>query len=464
MGRVQPRTPSPKRAVEEMARNDAAARGSAPARAEVAKAAPVASAEVVTPISEEGHVEAPGMVAVPGQGRLSAVTVHGALATSGVTSQAPTPTSPAGDSALGEGTAAPGSTHWSQAPIVSALPPSAAPMTLGSETEVCVACQGSGVLGPRVNLRLFRLIGSGHLKLSAPAVTPVPPTPAVPKTPTGPPPGRSGNGDDMSRNLSENSGSSGRSRTPTCSGVCSVTEDGNMTMFDSGGNLLILELACGVDSVIQNACREFGSSYIGIHAGLELLSTQRQAYKFLKSFAEGSSGSADSQKLIQVHISLPCTGGSPLLDLSKKDRKPAQDAYFRLLDHCKRYVSYIKGMSNVRSAVTLELPKTNRFWSDERLKKFLTDHDMQKFADCAACAMGLETSQGHSIGKVFRIACLDQVLATGLGKRFQCKCTQDHAPLNQVNYLMTERYSYKFARFYCRAIALRWIDQQEETS
>ena len=159
---------------------------------------------------------------------------------------------------------------------------------------------------------------------------------------------------------------SGRSRTPTRSGVCSVTEDGSMTMFDSGGNLFILELACGVDSVIQNASREFGCSYIGIHAGLELLSTQRQAYKFLKSFAEGSSGSADSQKLIQVHISLPCTGGSPLLDLSKKDRKPAQEAYFRLLDHCKRYVSYIKGMSNVCSAVTLELPKSNRFWSDER--------------------------------------------------------------------------------------------------
>ena len=235
-------------------------------------------------------------------------------------------------------------------------------------------------------------------------------------------------------------------------------------MFDSGGNVLFLELACGVDSVIQSASREFGASYLGIHAGLELLSTQRQAYKFMKDFAEGSSGSAGSQKLIQVHISLPCTGGSPLLDLSKKDRKPAQDAYFRLLDHCKRYVSYIKGMSDVHSAVILELPKTNRFWSDERLKKFLTDHDMQKFADCAACAMGLVTSQNQPIGKVFRIAYMDQVPATGLEQNFQCKCAQDHAPLNQVNYSMMERYSYKFARFYCRAIALRWIDQQEEIS
>ena len=185
-------------------------------------------------------------------------------------------------------------------------------------------------------------------------------------------------------------------------------------------------------------------------------------YKFLKSFAEGSSGSADSQKLIQVHISLPVLGVALCWTYPRKTGNLLR-TQIRLLDHCKRYVSYIKGMSNMCSAVTLELPKLNRFWSDERLKKFLTDHEMQKFADCAACAMGLETSQGQPIGKVFRIACSDQ-LATGLGKRFRSKCTQDHAPLNQVNYSMTVRYSYKFARFYCRAIALRWIDQQEETS
>ena len=470
-----PKTPSPKRAVEEMARNDAAARGSAPSRAlwraeeralkdAAAKAkpaakAPAATVDLVTPVTDNaGHGEA-HLVAAQGSGRLSALTVHQQTPMS---SQAPTPTSPAGDSMVaGEGPG-PSVHHWSQAPVIAPLPSTPPPAPVGGETEVCVACQGSGLLNSQVNLRLFRLIGTGQLRLGqtpqAAPTTPAPAAPAAPAaaaTPAGP-----GNGTEVSPSLSENSG---RSRTPAHSGVCHVSEDGSMTMFDSGGNLLILELACGVDSVIQNASREFGCNYIGIHAGLELSSTQRQAYKFFKSFAEGSSGSADSQKLIQVHISLPCTGGSPLLDLSKKDRKPAQDAYFRLLDHCKRYISYIKGMGNVGSAVTLELPKSNRFWSDERLKRFLADHGMQKSADCAACAMGLTTSQGQPIGKVFRIACSDQVLATGLAKRFQCRCTQDHAPLNQVNYSMTERYSYKFARFYCRAIALRWIDQQEET-
>jgi hypothetical protein len=73
------------------------------------------------------------------------------------------------------------------------------------------------------------------------------------------------------------SADSGRSRTPVRSGVCGLSEDGSMTMFDSGGNVLFLELSCGVDSVSQNASREFGANYIGIHAGLELLSTQRRA-------------------------------------------------------------------------------------------------------------------------------------------------------------------------------------------
>ena len=290
--RVQPRTPSPKRAVEEMARNDAAARGSAPVRAEMTKApsatvdivTPNTAVDIVTPVSDSaGHGDA-HLVVAQGSGRLSALTVHQPTPAS---SQAPTPTSPAGDSLVAGEAPGQGSTHWSNAPVISPLPLTPPPAPVGGETEVCVACQGSGLLNSQVNLRLFRLIGTGQLRLAGQTaqVAPATPAPAAPATaapaapatpapaaanPTGP-----GNGTEVSPSLSENSG---RSRTPTRSGVCSVTEDGSMTMFDSGGNLLILELACGVDSVIQNASREFGSSYIGIHAGLELLSTQRQAY------------------------------------------------------------------------------------------------------------------------------------------------------------------------------------------
>ena len=90
-------------------------------------------------------------------------------------------------------------------------------------------------------------------------------------------------------------------------------------MCDSGGTVLFLELACGVDSVIQEASQEFGSSYLGIHAGLELPSNQRKVVKDVSE--RRSSGSSGSRKLVQVHISLPCTGGSPLLDLTKERQK-----------------------------------------------------------------------------------------------------------------------------------------------
>ena len=123
-------------------------------------------------------------------------------------------------------------------------------------------------------------------------------------------------------------------------------------------------------------------------------------------------------------ISLPCTGGSPLLDLAEKDRKPAQEAYFRLLSHSGKYIAYSNKLSLIVVSTSLELPKSNRFWTDSILLEFLSAHAMEKYADCSACAAGLSTSQGQPIGKVFRIACSDEVFATGLEKRFQCKCTR----------------------------------------
>ena len=56
--------------------------------------------------------------------------------------------------------------------------------------------------------------------------------------------------------------------------------------------------------------------------------------------------------------------------------------------------------------------KTNRFWSDdiERISV-----QPCKSLGVFACAVGLVSSQNRPIGA-------DQVLSTGLGKRFQCKC------------------------------------------
>ena len=219
VGRV-PRTPSPKRAVEKMAEG-----AKAPATVDVVT--PNTAVDLVTPVSDSvGHGVA-HLVAAQGSGRLSALTVHQPTPAS---SEAPTPTSPAGDSLVAGEAPGQGSTHWSNAPVISPLPQTPPPAPVGGETEVCVSCQGSGLLNSQVNLRLFRLIGTGQLRLAGQTaqVAPVTPAPAAPATPapaapatpapaaanpTGP-----GNGTEVSPSLSENSG---RSRTPTRSGVCS---------------------------------------------------------------------------------------------------------------------------------------------------------------------------------------------------------------------------------------------------
>ena len=451
------RTPSPRRTVEAM--NSPTVKAAVESQSR--HATRQVPADQVLPLGSEGPktptAPPPQVHSAAGGGRLSAVTNY--------SGGPPTPTSPAGDSGVGVLSEPTGqASSWGQAPLVSPIAPSpATPMPSGS--EVCLCCQGSGFVSNAVNLRLFRLIGAGHLRVNP--LTPMTPPPgqgegALPAQSTG-----DGTGTEASPIPSEDSG---RSRSSFHSGthsVCQLSDDGTMTTVDSGGTVLFLELACGVDSVLQVACQEFGLDYIGVHAGLELTSMQRQVYRVLREFSERSSsvsGSGKQSKLIHIHISLPCTGGSPLLDLKKQDRKPAQEAYFRLLSQCGKYIAYSTKLSLTVVSTSLELPKSNRFWTDSRLLEFLSAHAMEKYADCSACAMGLSTSQGQPIGKVFRIACTDEVFATGLEKRFQCKCTQDHAPLNQVNYSMTERYSMKFARFFCRAISLRWLDRQEEMS
>ena len=115
--------------------------------------------------------------------RLSAITTHGPP-------QAPTPTSPAGDSGLGEvaALAAPGVAHWSQAPSVSPVPGVAAmaPSTPWSQapvvpglTESCLACHGSGVVQPHTNMRLLRL----HALATPPPAAPPLATPAPAERP-----------------------------------------------------------------------------------------------------------------------------------------------------------------------------------------------------------------------------------------------------------------------------------------
>lgn len=159
-----------------------------------------------------------------------------------------------------------------------------------------------------------------------------------------------------------------------------------------------------------------------------------------------------SETQIWIHISLPCKGGSPLLRFTARNPKHERE-FFHLLKACEKYLDEIRSMKEVVGVTSFELPKANQYWKSHELESFLEKQEMAYQSECHACAMGLETQSGLKVGKTFRIQLSSQPLAKRLSARFACKCGDDHAPFNNVDYHSTERYSLKFARFFTRS----WI-------
>lgn len=60
------------------------------------------------------------------------------------------------------------------------------------------------------------------------------------------------------------------------------------------------------DSEIQQTCRKIGVTYVGIHADMQNSKTSQAVVRML-----------GPRKKLYAHVSLPCVGGSPLLNFVK---------------------------------------------------------------------------------------------------------------------------------------------------
>ena len=214
----------------------------------------------------------------------------------------------------------------------------------------------------------------------------------------------------------------------------------------------MLEVACGKESVIARSCREVDYvRYIGIHANLQEIGVRNKVLTLLRDgFSRCPHG---SQVACLVHISLPCKGGSPLLNFWGRNEKREKE-FFYLLKSSGMYLDEIKSSDGVSVTVSFELPRSNQYWKSRDLQNFFEKHGMAYQSECHACSMGLETQSGLRIGKIFRIQSSNSFLSQRLNSRFQCRCNESHAPFNAVDYHDTERYSMKFARFLVKSFCI----------
>ena len=232
--------------------------------------------------------------------------------------------------------------------------------------QCCVACHGTGVLTAEQNVTIFSLLAS------------MPPRSVMLRC----------SNETLSRVTFE------------CDSAVSVIRESDHLRYPG---YTVLEVACGKESVISRSCQEVDYvRYIGIHANLQEIGVRNKVLTLLRDgFSRCPHG---SQVACLVHISLPCKGGSPLLNFLGRNEKHEKE-FFYLLKSSGKYLDEIKSSDGVSVTVSFELPRSNQYWKSRDLQNFFEKHGMAYQSECHACSMGLETQSGLRIGKIsgFRV-------------------------------------------------------------
>ena len=233
-------------------------------------------------------------------------------------------------------------------------------------------------------------------------------------------------------------------------------------VFIERGIGLFVELACSHFSVLSKACQESRASYIGVHDHLEKVSVQDRVISLVDEALKMMMTSASRERqlnreakdqglrpFLHVHVSLPCTGGSPLQNFSGgKFVKEHEKVFFMLLSAMEKVLDRIEHSHTI----SFELPNGNRYWNNVRLAS-VASRRFQFRSVVQACAMGIECFPGLPIKKAFRIMSNSEELCKRLEKRFTCDCFF-HASFNSSDFALSEKYSRKFARFFIRTLCV----------
>ena len=154
---------------------------------------------------------------------------------------------------------------------------------------------------------------------------------------------------------------------------------------------------------------------------------------------------------IHIHVSLPCTGGSPNLNFRQQSREKHVEVFEELANSVD---CLLKKVEEVYGQVSksLELPANNQYWKSEVLRKVLSNQRPEFEGIVNGCSMKMFTMSQQPVGKRFWFMSNRKEVANRLAERFKCQCIVEHAAFNNVNWTETERYSHVFARYFVRML------------
>ena len=202
---------------------------------------------------------------------------------------------------------------------------------------------------------------------------------------------------------------------------------------DQKQDVAFVEVCCGTNSALREACKVARMPYIGIVKRMETADMFQKVKEFVEVHQQLGS------RWVHVHASTPCSSGSPLKNFSAEIESEADRSWKGIMENVSKYLL----LGNSRS---FELPRNNNIWKREETKRVLKQCGLQFDAEVFLCHIGMQAPNGLPIGKVLIFFCSASAgFYNLLTKRFGwCEC-EKHAGMYDVNWTATGVYNKELA-------------------
>ena len=227
---------------------------------------------------------------------------------------------------------------------------------------------------------------------------------------------------------------------PMIEPVLSLEEESDFLIAELNvGGIAIVEVCCEPSSSLSVESLKRGHGYVGVVKDVQSEEVFSQVRKQVRDFRQAG-------LWVHVHVSTPCSSGSPLKSFSDPDTPTIADLEWEsIIDSVGRFLE-------LGSSKSFELSFHNRIWSRPQVIKLLQEHRVSHGCQIFLCQMGLVTDSGLPIGKSLGISTTHFSFARSLHRRFgTCRC-KAHASISEVNFTETAKYPTVLARAMLNAV------------
>ena len=152
-----------------------------------------------------------------------------------------------------------------------------------------------------------------------------------------------------------------------------------------------------------------------------------------------------------VHVSTPCSSGSPLKHLSKGEPTLSDLEWESIM-------SSVGGFLRLGDSRSFELPFFNSIWQRPLTRDVLNKAGITHMCQVFLCQCGVVSKAGTSVGKSLGFASSHFTFNRVLHSKFGfCSC-EEHASLSEVDYASTACYPEKLARGILTAVRAAMLD------